>query len=357
MRAIREAGSPRPEAQQEEVELSQSPGACQIGEGILAAIGRTPLVRLRRFVPGSRFQLYAKLECLNPGGSLKDRPATSILEASIRDGLVGPNTVVVESSSGNMGIGLAQACLYHGLRFHCVVDPKIAPANLELLHAYGAEVEMVEEPEAESGEFLQARIQRVQRVLEETPDSFWPNQYVNLCNPGSHHDTTMREIASALDGRVDYMFVATSTCGTVRGCGEYVREHGMDTRMIAVDAVGSQIFSDVRSKRLVPGIGAGIKPPLCDLSVIDECIHVDDLECIVGCRRLLATEAILAGGSSGGVVAAVKKFQDRIPDDAVCVAILPDRGERYLSTLYSDDWVGEHFGAVEHLWNGAGERS
>jgi len=323
-----------------------------VHDGILSTIGGTPLVRLRRFLPAARFELFAKLEALNPGGSIKDRPAQAILEDALRSGAIGPETLVIESSSGNMGIGLAQACRYHGLRFLCVVDPKTAPANLRMLRAYGAEIDLVTEPDPATGEFLQARLNRVQELLSRNENGFWPNQYVNRKNPESHYGSTMHEVVEALGPRIDFLFVATSTCGTVRGCGEYVRDHGLTTRVIAVDAVGSLIFSDVRAKRLVPGIGAGMRPPLCDLSVISECVHVDDLDCIVGCRRLVAREAILAGGSAGGVLSAVAKIQDRIPDGAVCVAILPDRGERYLDTLFSDEWVREHFGDVDHLWVG-----
>ncbi|MFL6202788.1 MAG: 2,3-diaminopropionate biosynthesis protein SbnA [Thermoanaerobaculia bacterium] len=331
--------------------------AGSISEGILSTIGRTPLVRLRRFVPGAGFQLFAKLEALNPGGSIKDRPARAILEDALRSGLIDQGTLIIESSSGNMGIGLAQACRYHGLRFLCVVDPKTAPANLRILRAYGAEIDLVEEPDPESGELLQARLNRVRELLGRNGNAFWPNQYAHLQNPASHYSTTMHEVASALGRKVDYLFVATSTCGTIRGCGEYVRDNGLATRVIAVDAVGSLIFSDVRARRLVPGLGAGMRPPLCDLSLIDECVHVDDLDCILACRRLVAREAILAGGSSGGVLSAVEKLKDRIPDGAVCVAILPDRGERYLDTLFSDEWVREHFGEVEHLWSEDLERT
>jgi len=329
----------------------------RVCDGILKAIGGTPLVRLRQLMPKARFQLFAKLESLNPGGSIKDRPAVAILEDSIRSGAIGPGTVVIESSSGNMGIGLAQACRYHGLRFLCVVDAKASALNLRVLRAYGAEIDYVAEPDAESGEFLQARLNRVRQLLDEIADSFWPNQYANLENPGAHYSTTMHEIAAALGGRVDFLFVATSTCGTVRGCSEYARQFGLKTRVVAVDALGSLIFSDVKAKRMIPGLGAGIRPPLCDLSLIDECVHVSDLDCVVGCRRLMRREAILAGGSSGGVVAAVERLQDDIPDGATCVAILPDRGERYLDTIFDDEWVREQLGDVGHLWRERGERT
>lgn len=311
-------------------------------DGILEAVGNTPLVRLRRYLTDARFQLFAKIEALNPGGSIKDRPAVRILEHALRSGALRPGGVVIESSSGNMGIGLAQACRYHGLRFICVVDPKTTEANLAVLRAYGAEIDHVLEPDPESGEFLQARIKRLQELLGVISEAFWPNQYANSQNPESHYHSTMHEIVTALSGKVDFLFVPVSTCGTVRGCGEYVRAHGLDTRVIAVDAFGSLIFSGVQAKRMIPGLGAGIRPPLCDTSLVDECVYVTDLDCVMGCRRLMEQEAILAGGSSGGVLSAVEAWAERIPAGAVAVAILPDRGERYLETVFSDAWVREH---------------
>jgi N-(2-amino-2-carboxyethyl)-L-glutamate synthase len=318
---------------------------------ILDAIGDTPLVRLERYLPEGELRLYAKLEILNPGGSIKDRPAAEILRQALEARIIAPGTVVIESSSGNMGIGLAQACRLHGLRFLCVVDPRTSAQNIQLLKIYGAEIDYVSEPDPATGEFLQARINRVRELQRRIPGSFWPNQYESLANPGTHYRTTMREIAQALDGKVDYLFVATSTCGTIRGCAEYVRDHGMGTQVVAVDAVGSLIFSEVKAKRMIPGLGAGMRPPLCEISLIDDCVHVSDLDCVVGCRKLVMREAILAGGSSGGVLAAIEKVRHFLPAGATCVAILPDRGERYLDTVYSDTWVRHHFGEVDHLWD------
>ncbi len=318
-------------------------------DGILAAIGHTPLIRLRRLFEGIDFHLYAKLEALNPAGSAKDRPAFEILRNAWDDGAVTADTVVVESSSGNMGIGLAQACRCFGIRFRCVVDPRTAPQNLRILEAYGAEVDMVEEPDPESGEFLQARLKRVQWHLDHDEHAFWPNQYANQNNAGAHYRTTMAEIDAALDGKVDWLFCATSTCGTIRGCCEYAREHGLRTHMVAVDATGSVIFGGEKGRRLIPGLGAGIVPDLCEPAWIDDVLYVDDLDCIVGCRRLLDREAVFAGGSSGGVASAVAALKDRIPAGASCVMILPDRGERYLDTVFSDDWVKERFGAAQYL--------
>jgi cysteine synthase A len=325
-----------------------------VHEGILSTIGDTPLVQLDRLLPSAGFRVYAKLESFNPGGRIKDRPALVILEEALRSGEIGPGTVVVESSSGNMGIGLAQACGYHGLRFICVVDPKTSAQNLRVLRAYGAEVDLVSEPDPVSGELLQARLNRVQALVQEIDGAFWPNQYANLHNSGSHYRMTMREVATALAGKVDVLFVATSTCGTIRGCAEYARDHGLATRVIAVDALGSLIFSNQRAKRMIPGLGAGMRPPLCEPALIDDIVLVNDLECVVGCRRLVARESILAGGSSGAVVAALERLQDTIPQGANCVLIFPDRGERYLETIYDDGWVSEHLGDVAHLWQSPG---
>jgi len=314
--------------------------------GILDAIGRTPLVALKQLLGSSHLRVWAKLEALNPGGSIKDRPAVAIIREGLRTGLITPETVVVESSSGNMGVGLAQACKYHGLKLICVVDPKTAPQNLKVLRAYGAVIESVTEPDPETGEFLQARIRRVRELLESIPQSYWPNQYENPQNPTSHYQTTMKEVVEELGAGVDYLFAATSTCGTIRGCGEYIRDHDLSTKLIAVDAVGSLIFSDVKKKRAIPGLGAGLRPALCDPSLLKGVVHVTDGDCVAGCRLLMEREAILAGGSAGGVVTAFLQAQNTLPTGSRCVLILCDRGERYLDTIYDDDWVREHCGEV-----------
>jgi cysteine synthase A len=322
--------------------------------GILRAIGNTPLVELTRIFSDMHFRLYAKLESLNPGGSMKDRPAFRIISEGIESGAISADTVVIESSSGNMGIGLAQACSYLGLQFICVVDPKTTSQNIRLLEAYGAQVNKVTELDPSTGEYLQARLNRVQDLVASTKNGFWPNQYANTHNAAAHRET-MHEIVSALDGAVDFVFCATSTCGTLRGCAEYIREHGLATKVIAVDAVGSVIFGGERAKRLVPGHGSAVRPPLYQPNLAAQCVHVTDLESVTGCRRLARLEAILAGGSSGAVIMAIDRFRVTLPRGAICVAILSDRGERYLDTIYSDEWVGEHFGNVSHLWEGAKE--
>ncbi|MCJ1678504.1 2,3-diaminopropionate biosynthesis protein SbnA [Streptomyces sp. APSN-46.1] len=319
--------------------------------GILETIGNTPLVELESLLPGFPSAVYAKVERFNPGGSIKDRSAVRMLIDAVRSGELEPGrSVVVESSSGNLAVGLAQICRYFGLRFICVVDGKTTGQNLSILAAFGAEVEVVTERDELTGEYLPVRLRRVRELVESTPHSFWPNQYANLLNPLAH-EGTMREIADALGGRVDYLFASVSTFGTLRGCADYIRGEGLGTTVVAVDAVGSAIFGGQEpTLRLIPGHGASVVPPLMDPSAPDEVVHVTDVECVAACRRLVGREAILAGGSSGAAVAALMKMRDRIPPGSNCAVIFPDGGDRYLDTIYSDDWVHRNFGEIAHLW-------
>jgi cysteine synthase A len=318
-------------------------------DGILTTIGNTPLVELTQLVPERDIRLFAKLEGFNPGGSIKDRTAYNILHHALLSGEISPGTTIIESSSGNMGIGLAQVCAFLKLPFICVVDPKTTAQNIAILKAYSATIDVVTKPDPTTGEFLQARINRVQELLATIPNSWCPNQYANLYNPQAHYQT-MAEILRELDNQIDYLFCAVSTCGTLRGCSEYLREHGIPAQVIAVDAVGSVIFGQSPQKRLIPGHGAARRPELYQPDMATECVHVTDLECIVGCHQLLQRETILAGGSSGAVIAAFQKKLPTIPDGATCALILADRGERYLDTIYCESWVTQYFGDVRHLW-------
>src|SRR5262245_25634650 len=161
----------------------------------------------------------------------------------------------------------------------------------------------------------------------------------------------MNEIVNQLDGKVDFLICTTGTCGTLRGCADYIRENHLAIRIWAVDAVGSVIFGHPPQKRLIPGHGSAQQPELFRPDLAERCIQVSDLECVVGCRRLVKRESILAGGSSGAIVSAVSRVKQEIPSDSTCVAILADRGERYLDTIYSDAWVKEKFGDVNYLWD------
>ncbi|MFK0167048.1 2,3-diaminopropionate biosynthesis protein SbnA [Rhizobium sp. NPDC090279] len=319
---------------------------------VLSLIGETPLLELTRFLKPKKFSLFAKLEGQNPGGSIKDRTALSMLRGRIEAGeLIPGQSTIIESSSGNLGIGLAQISRYYGFRFICVVDPRTNAQNINIMTAYGAEVQVVRNPDPATGEFLPARIARIRSLLNNIPNSYWPNQYENPLNPAAHV-RTIAEIVEQLGSAPDYLFCATSTCGTLRGCVQHVRAAALNTKVVAVDAVGSVIFGQAAGRRLLPGHGAGIQPGHYSPSLTENVIHVSDAECISACRRLVETEAILAGASSGAVLSAVAKKASEIADGAHVAVILPDRGERYLETVYSDAWVQENFEGI--LVNGVG---
>jgi cysteine synthase A len=313
-------------------------------DGILAAIGDTPLVALRRYLGTPEISVWAKLEAANPGGSAKDRPAARMLRDALDAGLVEPGGTVIESTSGNMGVGLAQACRYHGLRLVCVLDIRTHDTNVRTLRALGADVRIVSRPDPETGDLLAARLKLVAHLLETTPGAYWPNQYANASNPAAHAAGTMREIDEALGGDLDYVFVATSTTGTLRGCHDYLRAHGRETRLVAVDAIGSALFGGVRAARALPGFGAGIETELSRSACFDELVRVCDLDCVTGCRRLVDREAIFAGGSSGAVASALESLAPQMAAGSRCALILPDGGRGYLQTVYDDEWVRDTLG-------------
>jgi cysteine synthase A len=281
---------------------------------------------------------------------MKDRAAMGMVLGAIDSGeLIPGRSVVVESSSGNLGIGLAQVCRWFDLRFICVVDPKTTAQNLAILTAYGAELDTVTQPDNDMGDFLSARIRRVRELVVDIPYAFWPNQYANHLNARAQ-ETIMQEVAAELNGKVDYLFVATGSCGTIHGCARFIAENGLSTQIVAVDAEGSAIFGEPTCQRLIPGHGAAVRSALYYDGIADSVVRVTDQDCVVGCRRLVAAEAILSGGSSGAIVSAVNQRRADLPADATCVLLLPDRGERYLDTIYSDAWVAEKFGDIRHLW-------
>lgn len=312
--------------------LKKTPAA----NGILEAIGLTPLICLTRYLDRNDVTLYAKLESQNPGGSAKDRPASQMLREAITSGKVNAGTTIIESSSGNMGIGLAQACRYYGLRFICVVDPRAQKQNLAIIRALGGEIHKVTTPI--DGDFLAARLARVCFLLENTSNSYWPNQYANSENPKAHELGTIREIDEAMEGNLDYLFVATSSTGTIQGCRNYLRSRNRKTEVVAVDAAGSVLFGGTAGRRTIPGLGAGREPALARNQSFNLIHRVTDLECVIGCRRAAATEAMLVGGSGGGVLEAIRARQHSLAGKT-CVAILHDSGTRYLDTVFNDEWV------------------
>lgn len=304
-------------------------------------VGNTPLIRLPHLVHPARFSVYAKLEMYNLGGSMKDRAAFSMIEAALDAGLIRKGSAVVESSSGNMGIGLAIACHVYGLHFTCVVDARTNKTNVQIMETYGANVVCVETAPAGKS-LLEARREYVTNFLQEHPGSYWPNQYANAFNHKAH-EQTMEEIAVALNNKVDYLLCAVGTCGTIRGCADYIQRTGLSTKIIAIDAVGSVIFGGKAGDRLIPGHGAAIRPDIFQDGMADDIVYVTDRDCVEGCDTLLAKEHIMAGGSTGAVVAGLLRSAPTIEDGANVVAIVADRGERYIDTIYNQQWRQKHF--------------
>ncbi|GAA1725073.1 2,3-diaminopropionate biosynthesis protein SbnA [Brachybacterium phenoliresistens] len=319
--------------------------ALRILPDVSAAVGGTPLIRLEKLFPGSDVEILAKLETLNPGGSTKDRPALAMVRRALADGVLAPGGTVVESSSGNLGLALARVCSAHRLRFVCVVDARTNRSTVAAIRALGGEISLVAEPDEATGDFLTARLARVQDLLAQIPGAVNLHQYGNPANPGAHRDGTMREIAEALDGDLDVLMAAVSTTGTLAGCSQYIREQGLRTRTVAVDAVGSVLFGGTSGRRPLPGMGAGVVTPISETVRPDEVIRVEAVECVIGARLLARAEGILAGASTGGIVHALGTLVPRLDPGTRVVLVIHDGGMPYLETVYDDDWVAAELGA------------
>lgn len=308
-------------------------------------IGRTPLVRLGRFEhPAGSPRVLAKLEWFNLGGSAKDRPAQRMLDMAMARGLLPPGGTVVESSSGNLGVALAQQCARRRLRFICVVDPRANPSTVRLIEAYGATVHRVTAPDPDTEDWLAARLAAVRDLVDSTPGAWWPDQYGNADNAAAHAQGTMAEVLDDVGEDLSAVLVATSTTGTVVGCQDALKARGVQAHVVAVDAAGSVLFGGTRGTRLLPGIGAGVVPHLSVRARPDTVVRVDDLDCVVGCRAVLAAEGMLVGASAGGVVHAFQQLRGLFgPSDTVAL-IMHDGGERYVDTVYDNEWVESRLG-------------
>lgn len=308
-----------------------------IHESIASCIGNTPLVKLSRVFPETDATVLAKMELMNPGGSIKDRPAKHMLETGIETGTITRDSHVIESSSGNLAIALAMICKLKGLEFTAVVDPKISAVNLKMLRLYGANIVSVTEKDANDG-YLLTRIETVKRLLKTIPGSVWINQYANPENWRSHYFGEAGEILNQVDRTIDYLVIGASTSGTLMGVSRRLKETFPNMRVIAVDIVGSVLFGGQPAPRELPGIGASRVPELLSPDEVDEVIYVDDYESALGCHRLVAEEGILAGGSSGSSISAIHKLLPEIPPNKCILTLLADRGDRYLGLVYDDEW-------------------
>ncbi len=317
--------------------LADRPG---ILPDVTAAIGSTPLVALDRLAAGLRPRIVAKLEHMNPGGSVKDRIATPMIEAAERAGLLKPGGVIVEPTSGNTGIGLAQVAAVKGYRCIFVMADKQSEEKRALLRAYGAEVVVCPSDVAPDDERSYYRVS--DRLARETPGGWKPDQYSNPANPDAHYDATGPEIWEATDGQITHLVVALGTGGTVTGTGRYLKECNSDVVIVGADPAGSVYSGGTPQPYLTEGIGEDFWPDTYDTSICDVVIRVTDRDSMLTARVATAREGILMGESCGTAIWAALQHARELDDpDALFVVLLPDSGRNYLGKLYNDDWLRE----------------
>ncbi|GAA2727005.1 2,3-diaminopropionate biosynthesis protein SbnA [Actinocorallia aurantiaca] len=288
--------------------------------------------------------LYLKCEGFNFAGSVKLKAAAEMIAAAERSGVITEGSVLVESSSGNLGIALATISASKGYRFVCITDPRCNTASQRVMRSLGAEVRVITQQDANGG-YLESRINYVRELCSSGDRYVWLNQYANPNNWRAHHRHTAPAIDRAFP-ELDVLFVGAGTTGTLMGCARYFKEHGRPVTIVAVDAVGSVTFGGIPERRMVPGLGTSTRPALVDESYIDDVVHVAEPDTIDTCHRL-AARGFLFGGSTGTVISGARHWlNEKYPgEEPVAVAISPDLGERYLDSIYDEDWLAEHFGS------------
>ena len=322
----------------------------RVHEDILGAIGNTPLVKLSRVTRGISCQILAKLEFLNPGGSVKDRIALPILEVYEQAGELVPGGTVVEATSGNTGVALAIACALKGYQAIFVMPDKMSQEKIQLLRAFGARVVIT--PAAVAPDDPRSYYSVAERIVEDTPNAVLANQYHNPANPDSHRLTTGPEIWEQTAGRVTDIVVGMGTGGTISGIAQFMRENDHQVRIVGVDPKGSMLYDVWKaggaldgieaSTYKIEGIGEDFVPTTLDLGLVDSVVQVDDVEAFRWTRRLVREEGIFSGGSSGAAMAGAVKAAEGLGPERVMVVIFPDSGSRYLSKVFSDDWMREN---------------
>ncbi|HWD75401.1 MAG TPA: cystathionine beta-synthase [Solirubrobacteraceae bacterium] len=314
-----------------------------IADSILDTIGHTPLVRLSRIGAGLRPQLLAKLEVFNPGGSIKDRVAVAMIEAAERDGRLRPGGTIVEPTSGNTGTGLAIAARLKGYRVMAVMPDKMSREKIDLLRAYGAEVVLA--PTDVPPDSPRSYYRVADRLTEEIPGAFQPNQYANEANPRAHYESTGPELWEQTGGEITHLVVGVGTGGTITGTVRYLRERRPDLVVVGADPEGSIYSGGEANVRpyLVEGVGEDFWPATFDPAVVDRWVTVSDRDAFLTTRRLAQAEGILAGGSGGLALHAAVAVGAEIDDPgAMVVVILPDGGRSYLSKIFSDAWMRQY---------------
>ncbi len=323
----------------------------RVYDNILGAIGWTPLVRLGRIAHELACPLYAKLETMNPGGSVKDRVGLYIIEQAEKRGELKPGGTVVEATSGNTGVGLAIASALKGYKTIFVMPDKMSDEKVKLLRSYGARVVIT--PTAVAPEDPRSYYQVAERLARETPNAILANQYHNPDNPKTHELQTGPEIWEQTEGRVTDVVIGIGTGGTISGVGRYLKRRNPDIRIVGVDIEGSILKEIWENDGEIPegvqastykleGIGEDFLPTTTDLSVVDEMVRVDDREGFLWARQLVRQEGIFAGGSSGAALAGAMKYCRALGSERLVVTVFPDAGARYLSKFYDNKWMREN---------------
>jgi len=309
----------------------------EIFDDVVTAIGNTPLVRLARIHPPGN--LVAKLEFMNPGGSIKERIAVSMIDQAEQDGLLKPGGTIIEPTSGNTGVGLALVGAVRGYRVICTVPAKVSKEKQDLLRAYG--VEVIETPTEYGPEHPDSYYGVARRLIEEIEGSFLPNQYYNMANPRAHYETTGPEIWRQTDGAVEVLVAGVGTGGTICGSGRYLKEQKPSVELVGADPEGS-IYTKGPDGDMhqyyVEGVGEDFYPETIDLELIDRFIEVTDAESFAMARRAAREEGVLTGGSGGMAIEAALRVADENPNRLV-VVIIPDSGRGYLSKPFNDEWM------------------
>ncbi len=317
--------------------MDDLPDEPQIASSPLELIGNTPLLRLGRVAADLECQIVLKLEMLNPGGSVKDRPAVAMIDAAEREGLLKPGGTIIEPTSGNTGVGLAIVAAQRGYRCIFVVTDKVAPEKIHLLEAYGAEVTVC--PVAVEPDDPRSYYSVAERLVAETPGAFRPNQYANQWNPWAHEQTTGPEIWRQTAGRITHFVAGVGTGGTITGVGRYLRATAPHVQIIGADPAGSVYSGGSGRPYLVEGIGEDFWPSTYDPSLVDRVVAITDEDSFLMARRVTAEEGIFIGGSGGTAVAAALEAGRDLGPDGLVVVLIPDSGRGYLSRVFDDDWM------------------